>query len=233
MRYHHRTLIATLDASHFTPRNWPACGVGCIVAAYWWRVLRMAAKMRRKTGRAANFIPTEPLGKLLRILWQPIICLWIALPFYSAFRSGPAPLLRQLTTFAPLLWSGLVVAIIAYVVTRYCWKMMGKSWRMGIDPGEKTTLVVTGPYAFVRHPIYGLSTILMAATVAATPTPAMIVVAVIHAILLQWEARREEAHLSKVQGAVYDSYRDNTGRFIPRIGKRFHSESVASLNPPV
>ena len=31
---------------------------------------------------------------------------------------------------------------------------MGRSWRMGIDPAEKTSLVTRGPYRWMRHPIY-------------------------------------------------------------------------------
>jgi protein-S-isoprenylcysteine O-methyltransferase Ste14 len=72
----------------------------------------------------------------------------------------------------------------------------------------------------------------MAATVAAAPTPAMMIAAVIHAALLQWEARREEAHLSKIHGPAYDSYCDNTGRFLPRLGKRFDPASATSLDQP-
>ena len=44
---------------------------------------------------------------------------------------------------APLLDSsmlaivGLVIAALALAGSIVCWKRMGKSWRMGIDPGEK------------------------------------------------------------------------------------------------
>jgi protein-S-isoprenylcysteine O-methyltransferase Ste14 len=92
---------------------------------------------------------------------------------------------------------------------------MGKSWRMGIDPDEKTVLIFTGPYAYVRHPIYALSSLLMIATVMVLPTPVMIGVAVVHLLLLQWESRREEQNLSRIHGPQYDQYRARTGRFVP------------------
>lgn len=188
-----------------------------ILAIYWLRVLRMARKMRRKTGRAANFIPAEPLGKLLRILWQPVIVAWIALPFAAAFKPpshGPdAPLFSS----SIAQWIGVAVALFCLLATRACWKRMGKSWRMGIDPDEKTALIFTGPYAYVRHPIYALSSLMMIATLVVLPTPIMIGVAIIHLLLLQWEARREERNLSRIHGQQYDQYRSRVGRFIPML----------------
>ena len=31
---------------------------------------------------------------------------------------------------------------------------MGDSWRIGVDPGERTELVTAGPFAVVRNPIF-------------------------------------------------------------------------------
>jgi protein-S-isoprenylcysteine O-methyltransferase Ste14 len=202
------------------PCDGPALAVGVIVAAYWWRVLRMAYKMSRRTGRAANFVPVEPLGKMLRLIWQPVVWLWIAHPLASAFIIHPPAILQPLYSSPPVRWAAVIVAALAFALTRLCWKRMGKSWRMGIDPAERTPLVVTGPYAYVRHPIYALSSLLMIATVVALPTPLMIVVAVLHLLLLQWEAQREERHLCRVHGQPYERYRMDVGRFVPRPFRR-------------
>ena len=102
---------------------------------------------------------------------------------------------------------------------------MGKSWRMGIDPYEKTALIFTGPYAYVRHPIYALSSLLMIATVIVVPTPIMFAIAAVHLILLQWEASREEQNLSRIHGPQYDDYRASTGRFFP-VSLRGYSGSA-------
>jgi protein-S-isoprenylcysteine O-methyltransferase Ste14 len=211
--------------SKFLPRDWPCLIVGLILAAYWFRVTRMAIKMRRKTGRAANFIPTEPLGKILRIIWQPVVWAWIALPLAAAFKapshSPDHPLFHSII----VQWIGVAIATFAYIATRVCWKRMGKSWRMGIDPNEKTVLIFTGAYAYVRHPIYALSILLMIATVMILPTPIMIGVAVIHILLLQWEARREERNLSRIHGNQYDQYRLNVRGFIPLSLHRYSPRS--------
>jgi protein-S-isoprenylcysteine O-methyltransferase Ste14 len=196
--------------------NWPALCVGAIIAAYWWRVLRMAYKMRRQTGRAANFVPAEPIGKILRVIWQPIVWMWIAGPIAAGFGVRSPRLLTPMYDLSIIRWIAVAIAAVAFALTRICWKQMGKSWRMGIDPNERTSLIVTGPYAYVRNPIYALSNVLMVATAVAVPTPLMIFAAAVHLLLLQWEARREERHLSQILGAEYDQYRAAVGRFVPR-----------------
>ena len=100
---------------------------------------------------------------------------------------------------------------------------------MGIDPGETTALVITGPFAWVRHPIYALSSALMLASLAAVPHPALAVVAAIHLLFLQWEARREERHLLAAQGETYADYLRHVGRFTPKSAKPYRP-AVSTAN---
>ena len=113
----------------------------------------------------------------------------------------------------------------AFVATLVCWAKMGNAWRMGIDPNDKTQLVCTGPYAYIRHPIYALSSLLMLMTMLILPSPAMLMIGVVHLLLLQWEARREEEHLLASHGEEYRVYRARTGRFLPRF---FACDSTSS-----
>lgn len=197
-------------------QNIPALILGLVLLAYWGRVIRLTIKARRRTGRAGNFIPRERLGRLLRIVWNPVVALWIALPLVVALPLRVPSVVQPRPLHPAVRWAALAVAIAAFAATLVCWRRMGKSWRMGIDPGEKTELVVSGPYGYVRHPIYGLSSILMIASFVIVPSPAMAVIAVAHLLLLQWEARREERYLTQVHGQVYEDYARHTGRFFPK-----------------
>lgn len=203
----------------FEPSSWPAVSIGLILAAYWLRVLQMVARTRWESGRAANFVPPEPLGRRLRIVWIPVVVLWISLPLLTPFLTGLPWMLRPVAFAGSEVvgWCAAGVAGIAFAITWVCWIKMGKSWRMGIDPHERTTLVFTGPYAYVRHPIYGLSSVLGLATLGALPSPAMLVVTVLHLVLLQWEVRREEKYLVALHGRAYADYIRRVGRFVPRI----------------
>jgi protein-S-isoprenylcysteine O-methyltransferase Ste14 len=201
----------------------PALAVGLIMAIYWARVLRLAWKQRRRTGRAGNLWPAERLGRVLRLVWFPAVGFWIVLPVLAGLRWSDERLQALSPTFRPVFrspfvsWAALAVALLAFGLTWVCWRRMGRSWRMGIDPDDRTRLVVTGPYAYTRHPIYALSSVLMICTMAIVPTPAMIVVCLVHLGLLQWEARREERYLTAVHGASYADYAARTGRFWPRV----------------
>lgn len=204
-------------------RDLPALLIGLLMLIYWVQVLRMAIKARRREGHGGNFIPREKLGRILRLIWNPLVALWIALPLIVALRQNLPTALAPLVVIPWLQWIFIAVALWAFWQTLRCWKIMGRNWRMGINPTEKTQLVLVGPWSFVRHPIYALSSLLMLCTVLVVPSPAMIICAAGHLFLLQWEARREEQFLLRLHGDDYARYAAATGRFIPRL--RFSGNS--------
>lgn len=203
-----------------TSHQIPYLLTGLTLAAYWARVLKMAAKTRRQTGNAANLFPAEPLGRALRIIWFPAVGLWIAAPFLALFRHpGAGAIARPVEIPLLISWVAAVGVVICLAVSWFCWKRMGKAWRMGINPDEKTHLVVTGAYAYVRHPIYAISTAMALLSAVAVPSAAMLGAILIHVLLLQWESRREEQYLLQVHGEVYRVYCQTVGRFLPRLRK--------------
>ena len=203
----------------FPPFSWPAVIIGALIGIYWLKVMQLVAKTKRTVGRAANFVPPEPLGRLIRIVWIPVVVLWILLPLLTPFIAGLpfflAPIPFPGSTI--LAWIAVIVALVAFAITWVCWIKMGTSWRMGIDPNEKTQLVFNGPYAWVRHPIYGLSQVLMLCALAALPSPFMLIIAILHLVFMQWEVRREEKYLAQLHGSAYANYMQQVGRFVPRL----------------
>lgn len=194
--------------------------IGCTVGFYWARVLKLVVKTRRKYGApSAGLVPREPLGRALRVLWYPTVGLWIGHPWMTIALRGHAPLaVRPLWTDLGAVIPAVLVAVAAMWATLVCWRKMGSSWRMGINPGEVTELVVSGPYARVRHPIYALSSALMLASAAVVSSPLMLAAAAVHVAFLRWEARREERNLVAVHGEVYAAYMRATGAFFPSVG---------------
>jgi protein-S-isoprenylcysteine O-methyltransferase Ste14 len=68
-------------------------------------------------------------------------------------------LVGALETFVPLdarlgKALGFVLYGLGVVGTLVAQGAMGRSWRIGVDDSEKTELVVTGPSALVRSPIF-------------------------------------------------------------------------------
>ena len=203
----------------FTPSSWAPVIIGLIIGIYWLCVLGLVIKTKLTVGRAANFVPPEPLGRILRYIWIPVVVLWIFFPMLLPFITGK-PFLLEPVSFpgdATLGWVSVGIAVVAFLITCVCWIKMGSSWRMGIDPNEKTKLITAGPYAYVRNPIYGLSQLLMINALCALPCPAMVVIAAIHLAFMQWEVRREEKYLVKLHGQPSAEYMERVGRFVPRI----------------
>jgi protein-S-isoprenylcysteine O-methyltransferase Ste14 len=194
-----------------------AVALGLIVGFYWGRVIRLVRKTRRRTGKSAQFFPKEPLGRVLRVLWYPSVVWWVVQPWVVALLANRAP--RAVLPLWPndlAAGLGLAVALACLAATMVCWRRMGTSWRMGINPDDKTDLIVAGPYAYVAHPIYALQQLLVLASVVVIPSPVMIAAGCAMIALLQWEARREEKYLVSLHGDVYARYLAGVGRFIPR-----------------
>lgn len=196
---------------------------GLILSIYWGRVMRMVYKMRRRG--AGNFRPPEKLGRILRLIWIPTVFVWIVHPYIVALadEAGLPRAMRPVYHSAAAGWAAAVVGVASLAATMACWNKMGKSWRMGINPDEKTQLIVSGPYAYVRHPIYALSSLLMIATIAAVPTPVMFLAGAIHLAFLQWESVREEKYLLAHHGQGYADYRRQVGRFLPWPGRHYRA----------
>jgi len=55
---------------------------------------------------------------------------------------------------AALNWIGVALAVGGIALTLYAQLAMGESWRIGVDPSERTELVTSGPFAWVRNPIF-------------------------------------------------------------------------------
>lgn len=116
--------------------------------------------------------------------------------------------------------TGLALAVLGLGFTLYAQVAMGRSWRIGVDPDERTELVTGGPFALVRNPIFsamiptGLGIALMVPSAVAITA----FVALVAALELQVRAV-EEPHLLRVHGETYRRYAERTGRFVPGVGR--------------
>lgn len=120
----------------------------------------------------------------------------------------------------PLNYAGTAIAVAGVLLTLYAQIAMGESWRIGVDPGETTDLVTSGPFAWVRNPIF--SAMIPTALGLAMMVPNVVAVAgfigLITALELQVRAV-EEPYLLRVHGSAYESYAARVGRFFPGLGR--------------
>ena len=115
---------------------------------------------------------------------------------------------------------GLVLALAGFAGTLAGQSGMGASWRIGVDPDERTELVSTGVFAHVRNPIFTAMVGAQAGVVLMVPTwvSAAALAALVFAVQLQVRSI-EEPYLRAVHGVAYLVYAARAGRFLPGIGR--------------
>jgi len=115
---------------------------------------------------------------------------------------------------------GAALAVLGIGATLYAQIMMGSSWRIGVDPQERTELVTSGPFALVRNPIFSATVPTALGLTLLVPSWVAIAGVVGLAIALEVQVRVvEEPYLLRAHGAAYASYAARVGRFAPGVGR--------------
>jgi protein-S-isoprenylcysteine O-methyltransferase Ste14 len=117
--------------------------------------------------------------------------------------------------------AGIVLFAIGLAVTVGSQQWMGRSWRVGVDEGERTELVTGGPFAIVRNPIYAGIMAVVVGLALIVPSIASFASVLFLVASLEAQTRVvEEPYLVRVHGEEYLRYAGRVGRFVPGIGKR-------------
>ena len=116
--------------------------------------------------------------------------------------------------------AGLVLAVAGIAATFYAQVAMGTSWRIGVDPAERTQLVTRGPFALVRNPIF--AAMLPTALGLTLLVPSWVALAGLAGLVLALELQVrvvEEPYLLQAHGGTYADYAARVGRFVPGVGQ--------------
>ncbi len=116
--------------------------------------------------------------------------------------------------------AGVALYLAGLAGTLWAQVAMGDSWRVGVDPGERTALVMRGPFRVVRNPIYTAMLAGIAGVALLVPNAVAILAVLLLVIGLELHVRLvEEPYLLRTHGAAYRGYAAGTGRFLPGIGR--------------
>lgn len=197
----------------------PCIALAATVWAYWTCVGVMMVRLRRRTRKLSGIVPSQRVEQLMWLVWVPLVLAWMVFPYLAATRTGAPwalPAFARESPLTALRWAAVAVGLAALASSIDCWRRMGRNWRMSVTPDQETSLVTSGLYSRVRHPIYALSMLLMLCTVVVAPTVPVAAIAAIHIGLMIAKARNEEQFLAERHGESYLRYVDRTGRFLPR-----------------
>jgi protein-S-isoprenylcysteine O-methyltransferase Ste14 len=115
---------------------------------------------------------------------------------------------------------GLALFVVGGIATLWAQIAMGTSWRVGVDPTERTALVTAGPFGLVRNPIYSGMGAAFAGYVLLVPNALTLLTLGVLAVGIELHVRLvEEPYLLGVHGDAYRRWAAATGRFVPGVGR--------------
>lgn len=161
-----------------------------------------------------------------------------ALALFAPFWFGPIVLyiflpssIMFLSISLPDWFRSIMVGVAALSIPFTLWgyRTLGRNWVHALEPSKfmhrEETLVTSGPYHYVRHPIYlGAFTFVIALALVAANW-LLLLPALAITILMYTQVANEEAMLIDKFGADYLEYMKRTPRFIPRLRHQHRSHA--------
>jgi protein-S-isoprenylcysteine O-methyltransferase Ste14 len=216
-----------MAAEELPLRRIVVCASGVI---YWCGVWIQGRRIRRRIGRSPNLKPRGAKEKALWFGWFAVILVWLGQPLLVGASESRQPLVLFPALLHPTsLVLGLALMVLGYAGTLWSYAAMGDTWRIGINPKEKTTLISRGPYRWVRHPIYLFQVVMLAGAALLLPTPLSFGILAVHYVCVLIKAGDEEAYLATAHGEVYCDYLARTGGLFPRLNRSPSTTGAAQI----
>jgi protein-S-isoprenylcysteine O-methyltransferase Ste14 len=169
------------------------------------RAQKKGGRLRSSTGqRPLVFLRLAGLAILLPVLAYVVNPAWVAWARFDVPE-----------------WARLL-AVVAGAVNTALVFWMYRSLDTNVSPVEEArenaTLITSGPYRWIRHPLYTFGMVSLAALTFMTAMWWIGALALPLAVFfVLWRVPREEARLVEVFGDAYRDYMRRTGRFVPRL----------------
>jgi protein-S-isoprenylcysteine O-methyltransferase Ste14 len=169
--------------------------------AYW---LISARGAKRSTGRSARFVTIQVVLVIAVVI---LVRLALDLSGHGSATNVRNPVLQG---------AGLVMLLLGLGFAIWARVYLGRNWGMPMTRRADPELVRTGPYRYVRHPIYSGLLFGMVGTVVAVNVFWIILVIVVGGYLTV-SARREERDMVKSFPDTYPGYKHSTKMLIPFV----------------
>ena len=117
-----------------------------------------------------------------------------------------------------LRWTGIPIGVLGVALFAWMFRHLGLNVTSTSMPRAAATLVTTGPYRWIRHPMYSAALILIVASTLLTANIIVAACGVIMFVLMAARSRVEEERLIAKFGEAYRAYQRSTGKFLPHLG---------------
>jgi protein-S-isoprenylcysteine O-methyltransferase Ste14 len=163
-------------------------------------------KISRKVDGSV-FMNLIKIGGLL--LWlSPLV--YLINPAWMAWsKIGLAESIRSL---------GAALGVLCIFGIYWLFSSIGSSITPTAATREEHKLVTSGPYRWVRHPLYTVGTSMFIALGLMADSWFILALAILAFIAMAWRTPQEEANLIEKFGDEYRDYMKRTGRYLPKLG---------------
>jgi protein-S-isoprenylcysteine O-methyltransferase Ste14 len=115
-----------------------------------------------------------------------------------------------------LRWTGVGLGFLASVLLVWMFRTLGKNLTDTVVTRKQHALVTTGPYRWVRHPLYSSAALAITGNSLTMANWFLFAAGGLMLVLLVIRTRKEEDNLIARFGNDYRDYMKRTGRFMPR-----------------
>ena len=148
-----------------------------------------------------------------------VLLLIVALLQYRPLREWLAQTQRSASHSAVLGWTGIALCALGFGLAIDARRHLGRNWGMPMSRKEQPELVTSGPYAYIRHPIYtGLMLAMLGSAMGVTVFWGLLLILIGPYFI--YSARREEAVMLQLFPEQYAAYSARTGMLVPRLMRR-------------
>ncbi|HEX4693978.1 isoprenylcysteine carboxylmethyltransferase family protein [Sphingomonas sp.] len=192
------------------PVGWPGLAAMALGFLAFFAAL-LVARTRVKRAAAAPVSQSAPITRL-----------WIVVQGIGIGVTGFGPIRIEVgSPSGKSIVEGVIVALLmaaAVALFNASSRAMGKNWAVVAQTRSDHNLVETGPFKWIRNPIYvAMSFFMFAMAIAFGHSRNLIVAVPIFALGTWMRVVREEGLLRAQFGAAYDDYAARVRRFVPGL----------------
>ena len=171
---------------------------------YWWALSRNVKVTVRRESLGSRLLHIGPLAVAVFLVGAPRV------PFDVLGE-------RVLPWTVALFWAGAALTAAGLLFTVWARVHLGTNWSGTVTLKRGHELITSGPYAYVRHPIYtGLLLAFLGSALARDEWRGVLALALV-ALALWRKLRNEERWMREQFGDAYSAYSQRVAALVPHV----------------
>ncbi len=193
---------------------------GTLVVALMLMRAYYGQQARRAGGQVA---PThEAIAREGRAFFALRVVLFFVLLASIVLYAAGSPWLAPLAVPLPdvLRWGGFVLGVLSIAWWTWVQHVLGRQWSANLQIQQQHTLITSGPYQRIRHPLYLALFVYVFAIALVTANAVFMTMCAIVIVGMSVRIPKEEQMMLEQFGDEYRAYQQRSGRLWPPIAHR-------------